>query len=176
MILRALIILLFLAHATYAQTSSMGSSVTLPEIALIDIEPNNSTITLSIDAPTEAGLINTTKQLASAKWINYTSALPVGQTRSIYAQLSYGTVPSGTNLMISAGSASGGQGTYGSGAGSLNVNSSPKLFISAIGSCYTGNGSGNGHAVGYKLEVTNIANLDFNASTNVGIMFTLIDD
>ena len=174
--LKALFIFMLLAKVSFAQTGSMGSSVALPEIALLDIEPNNSTITLSLDAPTEAGLINTTKQLSSAKWINYTSALPDGQTRSIYAQLSYGTVPSGTNLTISTGSASGGQGAYGIGAGSLNVNSSPKLFISSIGSCYTGNGSGNGHAVGYKLEVTNIANLDFNASTNVGIMFTLIDD
>ena len=55
--------------------------VTIPEIALLDIEPNMAPITLSMDAPDEGGLPLTISSNGTdnSKWLNYTSAIDLAE-------------------------------------------------------------------------------------------------
>ena len=77
-------------------TASVGVSISMPSIALCDIEPNNTGITLSMTAPTEAGNIVVSTATNNTKWLNFTSAVTATQTRRVTVQLS-GTLPNGVD-------------------------------------------------------------------------------
>jgi hypothetical protein len=59
--------------------------------------------------------------------------------------------------------------------GKIALSSNPQRIINGIGGAYTGNGSKNGHALSYFLEISNVAELDFNTSNKIGVVFTFID-
>lgn len=170
-------ILLWCSFPSLAQlTGSANTSVTLSEVAMMDIEPNNSAISLTLNSPSEAGLPVTNGVNANSKWINYSSAVSVGETRTISAQISTGSVPAGTIIQLTASGISTGAGTRGSSAGTINLSSSPQVIINGIGGSYTGTGVNNGHSLTYNLVIQNYSQLD-NASTNVlSILFTISDN
>ena len=56
------------------------------------------------------------------------------------------------NLNVSADTESGAKGTTGAGQ-SQTLGTQGKVVVSGIGSCYTGNGSGYGHKLGYSIDV-----------------------
>ncbi|HFA52185.1 MAG TPA: hypothetical protein ENJ95_24470 [Bacteroidetes bacterium] len=178
-----LLILLFLmtAHFAAAQvaTDDHDCTLTIPEIALLDIEPNISTFTLSLDAPTEAGEPVTTSASSSnnSKWLNYSSAIAFGAAaRSVSVQVTNGMVPGGLNLMISASPNSGsGAGSLGIPVGPVNVSNAAASLITGIGGAYTGDGSGNGHRLTYSLQITDHGQLDFDESVLLEITFTITD-
>lgn len=157
-------------------TGQAYTSVALPQISLLDIEPNNSTVVLALTAPTEAGLMNSSTIVSNTKWLNYTSALPTGSSRSISVEKSYGTIPSGTSLILTTSAATGGSGNLGSSAGTVQITSSPTIIVSNIRSSFTNNGTNFGHSLTYKLEVTNVSQLDFNSSATIGLTFTILDN
>lgn len=160
---------------TPVANSQESISVGLPEIALLDIEPNSSTITLELPSPQEAGDFVTTATSSNAKWINYTSAVALGNRRRVTAQLSSGTVPAGTSLKILASNSIGGAGTLGSTTGTITLNSTPQTILTNIGGAFTENGSNRGHGLTYSLEVTNVELLDVSSSSTVQITFTLLE-
>lgn len=156
-------------------TDRENVALTLPEIALLDLEPNNSTVSLELPAPTEAGLLNGTVSANNAKWLNYTSAVSLGQRRKVTVEVSSGTIPKGTQLKITSSNSASGAGDRGSTVGSVVLSYSPQLLINNIGGAYTGNGLSRGHALSYSLEVVDVSQLDFDDSNTLSISFTLLD-
>ncbi|HEY1054364.1 MAG TPA: hypothetical protein VGE24_04490, partial [Emticicia sp.] len=114
-------------------------SVTLPAIALLDLN-NNSAITMAFQSPSEAGSPITAPASNSTKWINLTSAVASGATRRITAQVVSGSVPNGVRLKLETGVASGiGSGTFGSVTSPVYLTTSATTIINGIGGAFTGN-------------------------------------
>lgn len=157
------------------QSSSERVSISMPQIALVDIEPDNSTIVLNLKPAQEAGLFEFETLGNNVKWINYSSAIEVGTRRGIFVQLTSGSVPSGTSLFITAGNSAGGAGVLGSSVGAVQLSNSPSLLIQNIGGAFTGNGANRGHSISYKLEVTDVAKLNYEESQTVTVSFTILD-
>lgn len=172
------ILILILGHSTLmAQLGQFTGEFTLPEIALIRIEPDNSDITLTLDAPSEAGAMNLSTVSYAAKRIIYTSALPLLSTRKITAEKTFGTIPAGTKFYLIVSNSSTGSGELGTGLGEIEIPDTGQVdIISNIGSSFTGTGTSAGHAIDYKLSVTNMSQLRSSNSESIGITFTIIEN
>ncbi len=174
--MRLLILLIFCCQAVFAQTSASADvSISLPSVALLDVEPDNSGFNLSFTAPTEAGNPLTTTTTNNTKWLNFTSAVTMGATRRISAQLS-GILPSGINLkLVTSNYAGAGAGTLGNAVSALYLSSTQQTVVNNIGGAFTGNGVGNGYNLTYLLEIANYSLLK-NQTSTVSILYTLIDN
>lgn len=157
-------------------SSTVPINLTLPEVALLDIEPNNSAVAIHLQAPTTAGEFIKKAENLNAKWLNYTSAVGTGKNRNITVQIEYGGVPSGTKIGVMAAYASSGSGAIGSSNGWITLSDTPQRIINSIGGAFTGNGANAGHALSYYLEVTEVGSLNYEASGSLGLVFTLIDN
>jgi hypothetical protein len=142
----------------------------------MDIEPNNNLIQLSITAPVEAGLA-AQGNTDNTKWLNYTCCLKSSDAdRFITVSIGSGIVPVGLRLSLTASSYSGsGAGTLGTSSGTLTLSTTDQTLISGIRGAYTGNGTGNGHRLTYQLEITNYSQLNFDNSTTIQIVYTIVD-
>lgn len=164
------------------QTDEDNCSVqfSLPEIALLDIEPTSTTnIELSLTTDPESGLPLTSNDAANQSlWINYTSSLPTGgNNRTVTVQVSGGSIPAGININLSSSAYSGsGQGTLGTPSGILILSTTPKTLITNIGRCFTGNGQNNGHRLNYSLSISDFQALRYNNSSTIQVVFTLTDN
>ncbi|MBI5916612.1 MAG: hypothetical protein HY842_14640, partial [Bacteroidetes bacterium] len=149
MILPLVFISLFWLPVQAQVTDSHDVSFTIPEIALLDIEPGNAAITVFLQPPTEAGapLEFTGGGTDNSKWLNYSSALaPAAPGRTVSVQITDGSLPAGVEVKVQAASYSGsGAGAFGTPAGLISLSSTAQTLISSIGRCYTDNGQGNGH-------------------------------
>ena len=156
------------------RTGSHSIHFTLPEVALIDVEPEGTSVTLTLGASTEAGLpVNSVTN--NTKWINYSSAVPLNAQRHVTAQLSGSALPQGVELKLLAANAVGaGAGARGSSAGLITLSAVPQPIINGIGGAYTGNGINNGHRLTYILLITDFGQLSI-GTTNVSVLFTLTD-
>lgn len=156
-------------------------TVTIPEVALLDIE-GGTTVTLAPSAPTEAGSpIDFTSDTDNSLWINYSSVIGNApeDSRSVTVAAT-GTLPAGANLIVTAAAASSdGGGTKGSSAGAVTIAATATNYtvISAIGSCYTGDGANKGHNLTYSLteKTSTYADMNFNADYTVTLTYTLSD-
>lgn len=158
-------------------TASVNVSVSLPNVALLNIEPNNSAILLALQSPTVAGAPVTVPSNNAAKWLNFTSAISAGLTRKIMAQITSGSVPSGLRLKLSLSGYSGtGSGALGSSATGLTLNNSAQNIITSIGGAFTGNGTNNGYNLVYGLEISNYSQLRYINSGTLVITYTLLDN
>ncbi len=151
--------------------------LTIPEIAILDIEPSNLPINLSINAPTESGESVSIPKEDASKWLNYTSAIsPSGANRSVAAQISGNSIPEGLQLYLEASTYQGnGGGMLGKAMGKVSLNNSPKTIISDIGRGYTGNGNNNGHQLIYSLSIANYEALKAESSQQVTVIFTITE-
>ncbi|GAB3420065.1 hypothetical protein [Niabella aquatica] len=158
-----------------AQTGgSKNVSLTLPTVALLDIEPSG-TINMSFSAPTEAGRPLTNPPLNQTKWINYTSAIsPGGNSRSITASINQ-TVP-GIDIKLLAAASSSGAGALGTPAAQVTLTTSPVTIISGIGGAYTGSGTGNGHRLTITVTPNNYADLSVHNNTQVVVTCTILSN
>jgi len=89
----------------------------------------------------------------SNAYLRVTSVVPSGTTRKVSAIISYGAVPAGTLLRLSAAACSnanysGSMGSVTSSPITLN-NASNQTVIDGIGSCYTGSSSTDGYQISY---------------------------
>jgi len=158
-------------------TDNHDLSVTIPQVVIMDIEPSNSSIQLTLGPPVEAG---NSMQLPTntTKWINYTCALsPSATNKIIRAQITSGALPPGVSLQLQAGAyTGGGAGTTGSTVGIITLSASPQSIITGIGRSYTGNGSGQGHQLTYSLDIVNQSLLNFDTNgASVTVTFTISD-
>lgn len=178
-ILAFAILLLSVAQVAGQSSDDHDVGLTIPQIALLDIEPNIANITLSLTPPSEAGRPLTVGAAGTnnSKWLNYSSAIaPAAPARTVTAQVTSGAVPNGLNLLLQASSYSGGgAGTTGSPVGQVTLNNTAKTIISGIGGSYTGNGANNGHRLTYTLAISDYAQLNYSQSTNLQITFTISD-
>ncbi|UOU99651.1 hypothetical protein MUU74_06775 [Chryseobacterium daecheongense] len=156
--LSAILSLIALAFATQlnAQDSNTDNhtiGITIPEVALVDIEPAASkNITMGFTAPTEAGLPITLTGTNNTLWMNYSSIKSVTDaTRTVSVKLD--AVIPGVDIKVTAAAATGsGAGTLGTPSAQLILSAADQTIISGIGSAYTGDGANNGHNLTYALS------------------------
>ena len=152
--------------------------ITIPEVALLDIEPNTLPIILKMGVPSEAGLpMAVAAGSNNSKWINYTCGIaPSGGDRIVTVQVTSGVFPVGVALTVQASVAtSGGGGTKGVPMGLVTLDGTAKTLISGIGSCFTGDGSGSGHQLTYTLDIQDYSLLNFTTGQNLEITYTISD-
>jgi len=174
----AIILLLGLSPSLKAQQSARHPiCLVLPEIAIVDIEPNDTPINLQFDAPLEGGNAITALERNQTKWLNYTSAISrTGSNRMITAQIASGALPEGVELGLIASAYKGnGKGAHGQSSGPIFLSSTPKTIIDNIGRAFTGNGTGNGHQLTYSLSISDYKKLDASAEREVMVVFTITE-
>lgn len=178
-----------LAHSSFAQDSNTDShdiTISVPQVALLDIEPSaNNSISIGPAAPTEAGApIDYTNATDNSLWLNYSSI--IGSTteasRKVSVSITSGTIPGGMTLkLLAATDAGNGDGTVGTAAAAITLSSTAQDLITGIESCYTNTPENNGHQLTYTLEAGTAAgaysDLDFDdASAALTVTYTLSDN
>jgi hypothetical protein len=153
--------------------------VTVPEIFVVDIEPNSSSFNLAFTAPTVAGNPVTNPTPNTTKWINY-SALkkPISPSYYIVARISSGSAPAGVALYIQAGNHVGSSsGVVGSSTGLKTLTTSNQTIINGIGTGSTGNGINNGHLLTFSAAITDYSLIKFTEGTppSIAIQFTIMN-
>lgn len=165
------------------QAESHDLTISIPDVALLDLESSNTTsIILSPESPTTAGLALDFSNIRNNDiWINYSSIVggSTEPSRIVTVAVS-STVPDGLLLKVSASSDAGkGGGTVGTPLGTVNLTTEPQNLITGIGSCYTGDGVTKGHRLSYSLELKDAdsyADLDYNQSKEITVTYTLTDN
>ncbi|MBK8500973.1 MAG: hypothetical protein IPL46_01545 [Saprospiraceae bacterium] len=153
-------------------------SLTIPQVAMMDLLPNTSTIELNVSAPTRAGEpIDMSNATDNSKWINHSSSLaPGGARRNVTAQILSGSLPQGMKLKVKAGNYRGnGRGDQGMPSQEIVLNNMPQVILRDIGACFTGRGVQQGHQLSFTLGYDNYSNIDFGNEIIV-IAFTLTDN
>jgi hypothetical protein len=150
---------------------------TLSQVAMLDLEPDNLPLTLKIAAPNDAGEKALIVAANNNKWINFSSAVFPGNSRSISIQMELGQkVPPGIYLKLNTAKYSGlGKGELGSATSVVTLNDTPQTIVSNIKGAYTGNGDDNGYKLTYELEIYDYKLLDFDQSATLSITLTLSD-
>jgi hypothetical protein len=178
----ALIIFLFVSNHAFSQwnESQINVRFSLPEIALIDIEPSSdNSVFFSVDPALESGdepQIN--KNSNESLWLNYSSSLQSStQSRSIVAEIGQGTLPEGIVLYLEVSTFSGlGKGKVGQPTGKILLSTQPKAVLTNIGNCFTGDGINNGHVLSYSIEIADLTNLHASDESNFTILYTISDN
>lgn len=174
--------LLLVAAAASAQWEEGQINVlfSVPEIALVDIEPSiNNSVHFTVVPSAESGNSPEVQETVDQPlWINYSSSMSgTGNSRKIVAEISNGRLPAGVELFLEASDYSGnGDGNTGYPLGKVSLNTQPKPIITGIGNCYTGNGSNNGHALTFSLNIANYAEIRANQETEFTILYTITDN
>ncbi|MDR2237120.1 MAG: hypothetical protein LBE92_13445 [Chryseobacterium sp.] len=165
-------------------TDNHTITVSIPEVALVDIEPAaTKNITLGFTAPTEAGNPVIPSTANSTLWLNYSSIKSVADPSRNVSVTINAPIP-GVDINVTAATATGsGGGTLGNSTGLLTLSTTDQTIISGIGSAYTGNGANNGHNLTYALAagsgpggVAAYADLQATASTVATVTYTISDN
>jgi hypothetical protein len=155
-------------------TTNTNVGVSLPSVALLDIE-NSGSINLGFTSPTEAGSSLVNNSSNNSAWLNFTSALGAGMSRNVSVQITSGS-GSGYEIVLQPQAYSGGgAGQLGNRNPSLNLSNMPQKVIDNIGGAFTGNGLGSGYNLNYSLAITNYAALR-KENTTFTITYTLTDN
>ncbi len=176
------ILILLLPAMAYPQLeeAQIGVFLSLPQIALLDIEPGaGSDIHFTVEPSAESGNpANIEKTTNGNLWVNYTSAVANPQdSRVITAQISQGNFPEGITLFVEAGAFSGsGAGQTGQPTGKTSLSVQPKPIISNIGSCFTGNGTNNGHLLTFSIDIADYSKIQSMENSEFTILYTITDN
>ncbi len=136
----------------------------LSEVALLDIEPGITSVSLDAALPVDAGE-PLEMTIDNSSWINYTSCVSNSSSRTISVELD-GILPSWLELQLDISSYSGsGQGNFGTSVGTITLSGVTTNIITGITRCYTGDGINNGHQLTYRLVINDYASL---VSTSYG--------
>jgi hypothetical protein len=117
------------------------------------IKPNSNSISFSFSTPSTAGGAITTLTNTS-KWLNFSSAVAPSASRRITAQISGGTVPSGLQLTVLAGTAVTSTGTVGSSSGTVPYQHPIQLLTILV--ALTQEVAHNTYTTSYSLSVVTI--------------------
>ncbi|WP_312397917.1 hypothetical protein [Chryseobacterium sp.] len=171
-------------HAQDTNTDNHTITISIPEVALVDIEPAaTKNITLGFTAPTEAGQPIVANASNTTLWLNYSSIKSVADpTRNVSVKLN--AIIPGIDIHVTAAAATGsGGGTLGTPSAQLTLSAADQTIISGIGSAYTGNGANNGHNLTYALApgsgpggVAVYADLQATATTVATVTYTISDN
>lgn len=178
--------LLTLSPNLYAQDSNTDNhtiGVTVPEVALLDIEPAASkNITMGFTAPTEAGLPITAPADNSDLWLNVSSIVTatggIDPSRKVSVKVD-ATIPGVDINVTAAADAGNGAGTTGTvSPTAITLTTANQDIVTGIGSCYTGTGANNGYNLTYSIDAqtsTNYGNIVANSNT-VTVTHTISDN
>lgn len=160
-------------------TQEIEVSLALPEVSLVSIKPDNSTIVISMENANVAGeKIVCTSKSENHLWLNYTCSLaPESPSKNLTAQIISGSVPNGLELQLTVSDYTGnGKGRFGTPIPKIKLQNYPQNIISNIGGSYTNQGINNGHELEYTLEISNYKLLDSEKSNTLTILYTLNDN
>lgn len=168
------ILLLGFMGVSHAQTTNI--SLTIQPVAMLDVEPDNSTISFTFGNPNEAGSSIVLPSNNNEKRINITSAVASGSTRRVDVMMT-GALPSGTRLRLqTTGPTNAAVGNVGSVAnGDIYLSSLPQTIVNGIGGGHTTNGSNRGFRLNYLIEIQDYSQLRASSQT-VQIVYTLSDN
>lgn len=161
------------ALAQDTDTATQTVTITVDEIVEIAVTPDTLTLTISTataGAPPDDDTDDST-------YAQYTSVVSEGETRTIDAAITAGTIPTGLELKLEAATPTGGEGTVGSGVAdgvTFTGSTGGGSIIENIGSCATGTGTNVGAQLTYTLSVADFASL-VAGTTDVTVTFTLTD-
>lgn len=145
------------ANAQDSNTDNHTIGITIPGLAIVDIEPAASkNITMAFTAPTEAGQPLIVPLANNTLWLNY-SAIKTATNLNYKVGVKLTALINGVDIKVQAGAPGGsGDGELGTAAGELTLTTADQNIITAIGSSYTGNGANNGHNLTYNLAYGSI--------------------
>lgn len=173
----------FVGFSQDANTDNHTLTVTIPEVALLDLETStNKNFTLAFTAPMggEAGRRIQNPLPNADIWLNYTSIVTAsGPDISRDVNVTSSIInPGGTAFSASAASDVGaGAGAVGTSLGNVSVDNSVQPIITNVGSCYTGNGPSKGHRITYNANVVNANYALLRVGTTVMVItYTLTDN
>ncbi|WP_111707367.1 hypothetical protein [Lutibacter citreus] len=157
--------------------ASRYATFKLKEIALLNIEPSNTSVILNLESPKLPGEKMTTKAVNNTKWINFTSSLTnKSSSRNISIKIEDGEIPPGILLKIKTDSYQGnGKGKLGSNSNIITLSKKSQTIVSDIGGAYTGHGLYNGYKLTYLLDIDNYKLLNMDNSETLTISLTLTD-
>ncbi len=170
--------------STYAQDTNTDNhtvTITIPEVALLDIElAGSKNITTSFTAPTEAGLgiVAPTSGLNSL-WLNYSSIVTAsGPDMSRTVSVKASGLIAGTALNVTAGvPVITGGGTGGTPVAITAITATDQTIITGIGSVWTGDGVSSGSNITYALTAPASSYGSLVAGTTaVTVTYTLSDN
>lgn len=153
-------------------------TVVVPSVALLDLESSSTKdFSATFVAPTEAGNKLAVPQDNSTTWLNYSSI----QTSNTPKRVDVKAVPAivGMDIHLIAAIASAGTiGAKGTPNAGITLSTTDQTLITAIGSAYTLNGSGNGHQLTYSFDTVLDATYAAlrSGSTPVTVTYTLVDN
>ena len=143
------------AQAQDSNTDSHTIEITIPTVALVDIEPVGfKNILMEFKAPTEAGLALESPDENTALWLNY-SFIPSATGKTASVSVAIDAVNPKFEVMVQAAGASGSSsgGTLGSNAsGVITLSPTGQNIVTGIGASYTGDGANSGHNLTYSLN------------------------
>ena len=154
--------------------------VSIPVVALIDIEPQgNNEILLSVPPPLEAGQGMDNSVVSDDRlWLNYTCSRALnGPFRNVQVQVS-GQIPAGLLIKLSASprDPGSGDGLSGMPGPQITLSNSAQTLINGIGGTYTGSGAGKGHQLRYSLEIGDYGLLEQVQNASIQVTYTLVDN
>ncbi len=155
--------------------------ITISEVALVDIETTAASKDISFTPalPTEAGEGMSLTGTNSSLWLNYSSIVAQGKTRSISASID-GDLPGGVKVSVAASDpVSSGKGKKGKAENAAQEikNGSGVKVVKQIGSCYTGDGANSGCNLTYSLNIDDTKYDKLTEGTyDVTITYTISDD
>lgn len=178
--MKKLILLIYLVVYIANGQSNEGSSYAsfmLKEIALLNIEPTNTTVILNLGSPEFSGGKVKMAAINNTKWINFSSSLSNNSSpRNISVKIEDGEVPPGIHLKLKTDSYIGvGQGKLGVNSDIILLNKKSQTIVSEIGGAYTGYGVNNGYKLTYLLDIYDYKLLNMNDSEVLTINITLTD-
>jgi len=169
------IFILLTANVCYSQSQAIHNIYfTLPEIALLDIEPNTRNIIFEFKSPDEPG-DKLTRVKGETKWLNYTSALSLGGSpKVITAHLENSKGIPGLTIELTVSKYSGnGRGVLGTPAGTIKLSSAAQKIIYGIGGCFTGDGTNRGHEIEYNAYIHDYSIFEIPTTTTMEVVFTI---
>lgn len=168
-----LMLVVVCAWAADNNVATQAFNTGVNEVALLDIEGSLSPAALQIVAPTEAGAPPDNVSTSGSD-LNYTVIVDPSETKTVKVKVD-SNVPAGCTLSVAAGAcAAGSQGAVDSdGAAKQALTTSDADFLTAIGSCYTGDGDNKGNPLTYYLDITDWASVASRAATSTTVTFTL---
>lgn len=133
-------------------TNVATNTITLdvPEVALL--KSNTTFISLSLTHQDAGMPIESSKSDSTARL--HISSVITSSTRSISAMISFGNVPAGTNLLLSARNPNSNfVGLYGNFEPPVILDATNKTIVSGIGTCYSGTSADDGYIMRYTFAL-----------------------
>lgn len=166
------------AFAQDTHTDNHQISVTIPVVALLDLETSATkdfSANFTKPASDEAGNKIVAPAANSTLWLNYTSIQTLTTTKKVNVKAS--VVIDGLDIHLVAAAATTGAGTKGTPTAGFNLTTSDQVLISDIGSAYTASGPNNGHQLTYTFIADDSKYADLRSGTTpVTVTYTLADN